>query len=94
MKLQKHRTYGFTLNVCFKAIGKPSDKICFELDKQGLAKMGYCIFEGENYIRLVFVNPDITEYFYGTGWSLLIFGRSMNTPRLHRANSCIRTCNE
>lgn len=46
--------------VCFQVRGAPSKRICAEMDRQGIAKIGYGHFKGEDYIRLVCVNPDLT----------------------------------
>ncbi len=49
------------VNVCFELRGKPSDAICDALDKQQLAKLGFGIVKGRRVIRLVTVNPHLTE---------------------------------
>lgn len=49
------------INVCFEVTGKPSDQICDELDKRRLAKIGWGIVKGRRVIRMVCVNPDLTE---------------------------------
>lgn len=48
-------------NVCFEVVGKPSDKICDLLDKRQLAKLGWGIVFGRRVIRMVCVNPALTE---------------------------------
>ena len=50
-----------SLNICFEVIGRSSEKICEELDKQSLAKIGHGTFKGKTFIRLVTVNPDLTH---------------------------------
>ncbi|MEL6496936.1 MAG: pyridoxal-dependent decarboxylase [Planctomycetota bacterium] len=47
--------------VCFELVGKPSDAICEALDDQQLAKLGFGIVKGRRVIRLVTVNPHLTE---------------------------------
>ena len=54
------------VNVCFELRGKPSDAICDALDKQQLAKLGYGIVKGRRVIRLVCVNPHLTEADFDT----------------------------
>ncbi len=49
------------INVCFEVVGKPSDKICDLLDQRGLAKLGWGIVFGRRVIRMVCVNPALTE---------------------------------
>ncbi|MEM1186516.1 MAG: pyridoxal-dependent decarboxylase [Planctomycetota bacterium] len=49
------------VNVCFELRGKPSDAICDMLDKQQIAKLGFGIVKGRRVIRLVCVNPHLTE---------------------------------
>ncbi|MFI4894671.1 MAG: pyridoxal phosphate-dependent decarboxylase family protein [Phycisphaerales bacterium JB058] len=49
------------INVCFEVTGKPSDKICDLLDKRQLAKLGWGIVFGRRVIRMVCVNPALTE---------------------------------
>ena len=49
------------INVCFEVVGKPSDRICDLLDKRRLAKLGWGIVFGRRVIRMVCVNPDLTE---------------------------------
>lgn len=47
-----------SINVCFKVKGKKSSKICEDLEKQGI-RVSYGIFDNEEWIRLVCVNPDL-----------------------------------
>ncbi len=47
--------------VCFELKGKPSDAICEALDDRQLAKLGFGIVKGRRVIRLVTVNPHLTE---------------------------------
>ncbi|MEL7483810.1 MAG: pyridoxal-dependent decarboxylase [Planctomycetota bacterium] len=49
------------VTVCFELKGKPSDAICEALDDQQLAKLGFGIVKGRRVIRLVTVNPHLTE---------------------------------
>lgn len=49
------------INVCFEVTGKPSDKICDLLDKRQLAKLGWGIVFGRRVIRMVCVNPALSE---------------------------------
>lgn len=49
------------VNVCFELRDKPSDGICNALDKENLAKLGFGIVKGRRVIRLVCVNPHLTE---------------------------------
>jgi selenocysteine lyase/cysteine desulfurase len=57
-----------SMNVCFQVIGKSSEEICDILDKESIIKVGHGNFKGENYIRLVCVNPELTfediDYFF------------------------------
>ena len=49
------------VNICFELRGKPSDAICDALDREQLAKLGFGIVKGRRVIRLVLVNPHLTE---------------------------------
>ncbi|MEO1584098.1 MAG: pyridoxal-dependent decarboxylase [Planctomycetota bacterium] len=49
------------VTICFEVRGKPSDAICEALDEQQLAKLGFGIVKGRRVIRLVTVNPHVTE---------------------------------
>lgn len=49
------------INVCFEVRGKASDRICDLLDKRQLAKLGWGIVFGRRVIRMVCVNPALTE---------------------------------
>lgn len=48
------------INVCFQVKWKSAKIICEQLDKQGLIKVSYGTRKGEEFIRLMCVNPDIT----------------------------------
>ena len=50
-----------SMNICFQVKGKSSEKICTILDREGLIKVGHGEFKGDSYIRLICVNPDLTE---------------------------------
>ncbi len=50
--------------VCFKHKSLDSIEICNQLNSSNLAKIGYCSFQGETYIRQVCINPKITENDY------------------------------
>lgn len=45
--------------VCFQVQGVSSEAICDVLDKRGLAKVAHGNFQGQSFIRLVTVNPDL-----------------------------------
>ncbi len=47
------------LNVCFRYRQVDSDRICYALDRQGLGKVGHGSFRGDNFIRMVMVNPSL-----------------------------------
>lgn len=51
------------LNVCFRVCfghrQVDSDRICAALDQQGIGKVGHGAFNGQHFIRLVIVNPDL-----------------------------------
>ncbi|HRU04484.1 MAG TPA: pyridoxal-dependent decarboxylase [Candidatus Brocadiia bacterium] len=49
------------VNICFQVRGVDSQRLCQELDRRALLKVGYGAFRGETFIRLVFVNPDMTD---------------------------------
>jgi hypothetical protein len=49
------------INVCFQVKGKPADKICEALDKQWLIKVSHAKWKGEEVIRLMTVNADMTK---------------------------------
>jgi glutamate/tyrosine decarboxylase-like PLP-dependent enzyme len=49
------------INICFEVTGKPSDQICDELDRRQLAKLGWGIVHGRRVIRMVCVNPSLSE---------------------------------
>lgn len=49
------------VNVCFEVLGKPSDRICEALHRQGRLEVGYGVVRGRRVIRMVFANPDIAE---------------------------------
>lgn len=48
------------VNVCFEVIGKSSERICFELGRRQLAKVGYGIVNGRKTIRMVYANNEVT----------------------------------
>lgn len=50
-----------SLNVCFRLKGADSRAICKRLDETGQAKIGYGAFRGEDWLRLVTVNPDLKQ---------------------------------
>jgi glutamate/tyrosine decarboxylase-like PLP-dependent enzyme len=50
-----------SLNVCFEAIGTSSVAICERLEADGLALVGHAVVCGRPVIRLVCVNPELTE---------------------------------
>ncbi len=50
-----------SINVCFRMRGRPARHICEELDRRGIAKIGWGSFRGREFIRLVCVNPDVSE---------------------------------
>ncbi len=49
------------INVCFQVQWKSASKICEALDKQGLIKVSYGKRKGEEFIRLMTVNADMTK---------------------------------
>lgn len=49
------------INVCFQVKGKPANKICEALDKQGRIKVSYGKWRWEEFIRLMTVNADMTK---------------------------------
>ena len=49
------------INVCFQVKGKSASKICEALDRQGLIKVSYGKRKGEDFIRLMCVNADMTK---------------------------------
>ncbi len=49
------------INVCFQVQGKPANKICEALDKQGLIKVSYGKWRWQEFIRLMTVNADMTK---------------------------------
>ncbi len=50
------------LNVCFEVREKPSQLVCERLSDQGLAVIGYGLWNGRKVIRLVTVNPEVSEH--------------------------------
>ena len=58
-----------SINVCFEVRGSTSVEVCAELDRTGVIKVGYCTIGDRCAIRLVCVNPDMTdadlEQFFG-----------------------------
>ncbi len=49
-----------SVNVCFEAIGKPSDAICETLRREQLAMVGHAEVSGRRVIRVACVNADMT----------------------------------
>lgn len=49
------------VNVCFELRGVSSEAICDRLDREQSAKVGYGIVKGRPVIRLVLVNPHLSE---------------------------------
>ncbi len=50
-----------SINVCFGVKGKSSRDICTVLDRAGRLKIGFGTVDGRDMIRMVCVNPDVTE---------------------------------
>jgi sulfinoalanine decarboxylase/sulfinoalanine decarboxylase/aspartate 1-decarboxylase len=50
-----------SINVCFEVKGKSSKDICALLDRTGRLKIGFGTVDGRDMIRMVCVNPDVTE---------------------------------
>jgi len=50
-----------SINVCFEVRGTPSGEICERLDREGRLLIGHGRVDGRCAIRLVCVNPDLTE---------------------------------
>ena len=50
-----------SINVCFEVTGKSSRDICTLLDRTGRLKIGFGTVDGRDVIRMVCVNPDVTE---------------------------------
>jgi sulfinoalanine decarboxylase/sulfinoalanine decarboxylase/aspartate 1-decarboxylase len=50
-----------SINVCFEVKGKSSRDICTLLDRTGRLKIGFGTVDGRDAIRMVCVNPDVTE---------------------------------
>lgn len=50
-----------SINVCFRMPGRSARLICEELDRRGIAKIGWGSFRNQEFIRLVCVNPEVTE---------------------------------
>lgn len=50
-----------SVNVCFEVVGRQTDWICQTLDHEGLLKVGHGVVNGRRIIRIVFVNPDMSE---------------------------------
>ena len=50
-----------SVNVCFRATGCAAEDICERLDRAGRLKIGFGDFRGERVLRLVCVNPSLTE---------------------------------
>jgi len=67
------------VNICFQVRGADSQRLCQELDRRSLLKVSYGSFRDETFIRLVFVNPDMTET--GVGEILAIIKGTAKTLR-------------
>lgn len=50
-----------SLNVCFAVRGRPTEAICEQLDREGRLKIGHGAVRGRRVLRLVCVNPALTE---------------------------------
>jgi glutamate/tyrosine decarboxylase-like PLP-dependent enzyme len=50
-----------SVNVCFEVKGKSSAAICHYLDVEARLKVGHGVVNGRSALRLVCVNPDLTE---------------------------------
>jgi glutamate/tyrosine decarboxylase-like PLP-dependent enzyme len=50
-----------SLNVCFEMDGVASEQLCLELNRRGLAVVGYGQVNGRSTVRLVIVNPAQTQ---------------------------------
>jgi sulfinoalanine decarboxylase/sulfinoalanine decarboxylase/aspartate 1-decarboxylase len=50
-----------SINVCFEVNGKSSRDVCALLDRTGRLKIGFGTVDGRDMIRMVCVNPDVTE---------------------------------
>jgi sulfinoalanine decarboxylase len=50
-----------SINVCFRMRGRSARRICEELDRRGIAKVGWGSFRDREFIRLVCVNPGLSE---------------------------------
>ncbi len=50
-----------SINVCFRMHGRSARLICEELDRRGIAKIGWGSFRNLEFIRLVCVNPEVSE---------------------------------
>jgi sulfinoalanine decarboxylase/sulfinoalanine decarboxylase/aspartate 1-decarboxylase len=50
-----------SINVCFEVKGCPTEPLCERLDQQGSLKIGYGSVFGRPVLRLVCVNPELTE---------------------------------
>ena len=49
-----------SVNVCFEAIGVPSDVLCEQLRQRELLVVGYGEVDGRDVVRIPMVNPDLT----------------------------------
>lgn len=50
-----------SVNVCFEVNGRDSSAICDSLDRRAKLKIGHGVAQGRRAIRMVTVNPDLTE---------------------------------
>lgn len=55
-----------SVNVCFAVRGRPTEAICEQLDRAGRLKIGHGAVRGRRVLRLVCVNPALTERDLGT----------------------------
>ncbi|MFG0283210.1 MAG: pyridoxal phosphate-dependent decarboxylase family protein [Phycisphaerales bacterium JB039] len=50
-----------SMTVCFEVAGRSSIEICDRLDREGTLKLSYGIVAGRAVVRMVCVNPDLTD---------------------------------
>jgi glutamate/tyrosine decarboxylase-like PLP-dependent enzyme len=69
-----------SVNICFNYIGVKPEIICSELDKRGMAKVGYGTSGGHTFIRLVTVNSALgNEHIDMLMGNILKVGRELTT---------------
>lgn len=51
-----------SVNVCFRATGCAAEEVCERLDRAGRLKIGFGDFRGDRVLRLVCVNPALTDH--------------------------------